>query len=181
VVLELDDMPDEEREALIANGYPCLQLRSADGDSVVCLSSKEAGCGLDERMREGIGSCSMKRACQPWQVSRDLAALSGRAHDAEEAGRLSEAHRLYENLVAGGKGGLFSEAGEQGLHRIALAARDALLEARTVCERDPDGAERLLAEAVGRFRGTPHVAELEQVLEALRRTHEFPLLAWASY
>ena len=180
VIMDLDQMEESERELLIAEGYPSIQLKSADGTSTVCLSKETGDSDLTERIRKGLGSCKSESACTPsWKQSRELAALCASARLAESEGRLAEAHQSYEKLVASGGSGLLSEAGERGLVRIALEARDSLLDARAMCEKDNKGAARLLALAVDRFENTPHVGELELVLDAMRRTGEFPTLAWA--
>jgi len=180
LIVELDQMEESERERLVANGYPSIQIKSADGTETISLTKETAGYDLKERIRKGIGSCQKESVCtQTWKQSRELAALCESARLAESEGRLAEAHRSYEKLVASGGSGLLSEAGERGLVRIALEARDSLLDARALCEKDSKGATRLLAAAVERFENTPHVAELEQVLDAVRRTGEFPTLAWA--
>ena len=180
VIVELDEMEEVERDLLVADGYPSIQLRSADGSATVCVTKDTVGCDLKERIRRGIGACGMSGRCGSWEDSRQLAALCEKARIAEAEGRMAEAHRAYEQLVAGGGPGLLSEVGQRGLLRIALAARDSLLDARAMCEQDPAGAERLLEQAVERFENTPHVAELVQVLVLLRRSGSFPMLAWAT-
>ena len=180
VIMDLDQMEESERELLVAEGYLSIQLKSADGSSTVCLTKETDDCELTERIRKGLGSCKSESVCTPsWKQSRELAALCESARLAESEGRLAEAHRSYEELVASGGSGLLGEAGERGLVRIALEARDSLLDARALCEKDSKGAARLLAMSVERFENTPHVAELELVLDAVRRTGEFPTLAWA--
>ena len=181
VIVDLDELEESERDALVAEGYPSLQIKSADGNSIVCLTKRAGESDLNERIRKGLGSCRSAQSCSSWGASKNLVEVCQGARVAESEGRFADAHRSYEELVAGGGSGLLSEVGERGLVRISLAARDALLEARAQCKSDRAGAERTLAGAVKRFENTPHVGELAQVLESLQRSGEFPTLAWATH
>lgn len=176
--LDILSFPEEEQAAMLAQGYPFFELREGSR-SLASLTgdylSADGPAEFRRRLQEGLAGRAP--ASVPWSVARDLADLDVRAADAEEAGDLARARRLYEELAAGGAGE-FAAAGRAGLRRIALGARDALLAARARSEDDRDGAERLLAEALRRFEGTPHAGDLARVLEALRGAGRFPVLVF---
>jgi hypothetical protein len=184
-VIEIDTLAEDQRLAILEKGYPYFELRGADGAVFVNLTSELDGepalWAFGEKLRDGIEQrCST--ATLPWELSRDLATLFARARVAESEQDMERARRFYEELVvAGGACGSFSGAGQRGIQRIALVARDALLDARALADGgNAAAAVAVLAEALQRFEGTPHAVEIARVLDALRRSGSFPPIAWAS-
>lgn len=183
IIEALDDLDEKERAKILAGGYPVVELRGANGDVVTtCAGDPKAGGkgAFEQQLRSGLTGCS-DAPPMPWQLTRDLGDLLERARACEARGELGEARRFYEEVVvASGRCGSLLQAGELGLRRVALAARDAIVAARESTEAgELDEAVAILTGALERFEGTPHAAELDQVLQVLRRTGSFPTIAWA--
>ncbi len=182
--LDIQLFPAGEQKAMLASGYPFLELQADDGASLATFSGVYAGPdGGDElagRLDDGLAGFAPDAEPLPWSLSRDLAELHGRARSAEDARTFGAARRFYEELVANGATGEFAEAGRRGMLRIALLARDVLIAARALAQEETARAAEHLQQGLEEFRGTPHAAELEEVLERLRATGRFPPLDWAS-
>ncbi len=176
-------LPDDTKK-MLAYGYPFFELQEGKGTVISNFSGDYPGdvgaWNFHEVLREGLDDRKDGTSPIPWSLSRDLADLHARARAGEEEGRFGDARRFYEELVASGTSGGFVESGQRGILRIALAARDVLIEVRTLALADLDAAEDELAAALERFRGTPHANDIEGVLRCIQTRHEFPPLDWSS-
>jgi len=175
VRFDLDALPEAEAQALMARGYPFLEVWSADREPLLPLSRRPEAEFFVESMRRGLVAADAEGVVASWDDLRSLARTFERGRSDEDQGRLAGAQDSYSTLAAG-ESEVYRQLGTSGLARISADARSALLRAAEAAEASPDAAADLLRRAVERYAGTEYAADLRAVLERLETSGRFPRL-----
>ncbi len=173
VRIDLSQLPEAEMRALVARGYPFLEVWRQDKTSAHSLSRLPEPRAFVESLHDGLAESDATGEQPAWELVRSLVRRLLQASASEREGRLAEAERGFRELAFDPRGTrFFAQAAAAGLSRLQDGARSALLEARAAT--DPAGARRVLEQALERYSGTPFEADLRAVLERLERDGRFP-------
>jgi hypothetical protein len=171
VRIDFGEMPMAEAQALMARGYPFLEVWDVDQESCFKLSNAPDPTFFVESMHDGLEAAGATGEVPSWDTVRALCGLFSAAQEGERSGSMAAALERFRNLAGQVSDGIFAELADHGLRRIARDARERLLEARRA---SPDEARELLRDAAQRFTGTEYGADLRAVLERLERDGRFP-------
>ena len=169
VEVDLSRLPAKERVEMMKCGYPVLEVQAEDGTVVTSFCGLEGAKGMAGHLDEGWTLHTATRRPLAWDTTRSLARSLDEAHALEQAGRLGEAHREYEILLARANPGAFRRAAAAGQGRIARAAYETIRRAIA-----GEGAVSEVEDAAQRFAGSPFGADFEALLESQRRRGAWP-------
>ena len=156
--------------------WPFVTVRDASGRTLRDVSGYRQADDMSQELRAALNEADLETAL-PWEDARRFAAALASGREAEEQGRLGVALESYRSLLSAP--GAFAEEARDGLRRLDVRARRALLLAERDAQSNPSVALGDLQAAAEQFRGTPHASDLERVRAALQKTGRFPRLDFA--
>jgi hypothetical protein len=182
VRVNLADLPEAEQRSMTARGYPFLEMWRADGHTTHSLARNPDPSVFVESLHDGLARSDAEGEQRPWPELRAAAGRFAAARAAELDGRLAEAERGFQALVADAESPApIAARAAVGLARLGESARSTLLEARASAASDVQAARALLEHARERFAGTRFENDLAAALERLRAEGRFPALAEADH
>lgn len=178
VRVNLADLSPDEQRSFTMRGYPFLEMWRGDGRTTHSLARNPDPTIFVESLHDGLAKSEATGEQPPWAELHEASLRFEAARTAEREGRMAEAEREFRSLARDPRvpPSIATSAGS-GLERLARDARERLLAARDVAERDPRQARALLEEALDCFRDTRFEADLAAALERLMRDGRFPVLA----
>lgn len=175
--IDLSQLSDAEQRALIARGYPFLEMWRPDGRPSHSLVRAPDAARFLESLHDGLERSDAVGEQPPWEDVRRLGEAFESARRGEVEGRLAEAERGYRALLArASTPAELQQRAADGLRRLAREAHEALLDARRLADGDPAAARRRLDAACSRFAGTSWGMDLAAVRAALADDGRFPVL-----
>lgn len=176
VQIDLFELSDEDREVLLARGYPLFEVWNASGEIVHSFAGVHDAPAFVANLATGVEKAAAGRDLPSWGELQRQARAYDEALANERAGSLGLAQRTFATIEREGSSNALVAAARDGAARIASAASEALLHARDLSATDVAGAGTELAQAARRFEGSPYAADLEAARARLARDGRFPEL-----
>jgi hypothetical protein len=176
VIVDYTEADAAAIEEVLASGYPRFDVLAADGAILYRFPGMHDAASFVEHLSRGREALPDSARPPSWSTLEREAQLFRAARDAENTRSFGAAHRAYAELERERESRTIAEMARLGLARIGMAARDALLAARTSATRNARDAELALGDAVAEFSGTPVERDLAAALGHLRDDRRFPTL-----
>jgi hypothetical protein len=175
--IDLSQLSDVEQRALIARGYPFLEVWLPDGRPSHSLVRAPDAARFVESLHDGLARSEATGEMPPWEDLRRVAEAFEEARRDELAGDCAGAESGYLRLLeASDTPAELRGRASDGLRRLATEARQALMEARHLAGNDEARALERLDAARARFAGSSWGADLDAVRTVLANEGAFPVL-----
>jgi hypothetical protein len=177
VRIDMAQLASHEQRSYMARGYPFLEVWRSDGRPAHPLVRVPDPLGFLESLHDGLAASDATGEPLEWSLIVALGERFQAARAAELEGRTGEAQREFRALALDARvPGEIAMRSSAGLQRLASEARERLLAAREVAERDLALAQRQLGEARAHFAGSTFELDFAAAAEFLARDGRFPRL-----